>query len=294
MILSLQERMLQLWKSGGELERMQVTGLFYQFVSEQFRQLQLGGAQQAEPDLAEQIARYIREYYRQPLSMTAMAELFHYSAHHLVRVFKRKYDCSPMEYVSRTRMQQARTLLAGTDAPIRHVAESVGYTDFYYFSRLFKKLYGETPAQFKMHAPLHKGSIPTNDMPESFIAPAKEQRYIDISDNHYQYRTWSVNDLKVSHKPPFCRIPLIQSVCAACSLRRREYETRSSSNKNIYRWLRQTGGNSSRAWRGSGARLWRLYASSRPDAGGCQPGDAGSIQRRDEDCGEYRGRNRQC
>lgn len=203
MILSLQERMLQLWKSGGELERMQVTGLFYQFVSEQFRQLQLAGAQQTEPDLAEQIARYIREYYRQPLSMTAMAELFHYSAHHLVRVFKRKYDCSPMEYVSRTRMQQAKTLLAGTDAPIRHVAESVGYTDFYYFSRLFKKLYGETPAQFKMHAPLHKGSIPTNDMPESFIAPAKEQRYIDISDNHYQYRTWSVNDLKVSHKPTF-------------------------------------------------------------------------------------------
>ncbi|WP_341347515.1 ABC transporter substrate-binding protein [Paenibacillus sp. FSL H3-0469] len=202
-ILSLLERMHQLWKSGGELERMQVTGLFYQFVAEQFRQLALAGEQEPETDLAEQIARYIREFYHQALSMSTMAELFHYSTHHLVRVFKRKYHCSPMEYVSRTRMQHARSLLAGTDAPIRDVAERVGYTDFYYFSRLFKKVFRETPAQFKMHAPLLKGSNPTKEMPESFIAPRKEARYIDIDDNHYQYRRWSVNDLKVSHKPMF-------------------------------------------------------------------------------------------
>lgn len=202
-MLSLLERMHKLWKSGGELERMQVTGLFYQFVSEQFRQLALAGEQQPETDLAEQIASYIEEFYHQPLSMSAMAELFHYSTHHLVRVFKRKYHCSPMEYVSRTRMQHARSLLAGTDAPIRDVAERVGYTDFYYFSRLFKKVFRETPAQFKMHAPLLKGSNPTKEMPESFIAPRKEARYIDIDDNHYQYRRRSVNDLKVSHKPMF-------------------------------------------------------------------------------------------
>lgn len=202
-ILSLLERMHQLWRSGGELERMQVTGLFYQFVSEQFRQLELAGEQEQDTDLAEQIARYIEEFYHQPLSMTALAELFHYSAHHLVRVFKRKYQCSPMEYVSRTRMQQARTLMAATNAPIRDVAERVGYTDFYYFSRLFKKVYGETPAQFKMHAPLLEGSNSTKEMPESFIAPWREARYIDIDDNHYQYRRRSVNDLKVSRKPMF-------------------------------------------------------------------------------------------
>lgn len=202
-ILSLLERMHQLWRSGGGLERMQVTGLFYQFVSEQFRQLELAGEQQPGPDLAEQIARYIEEFYHQPLSMTAMAELFHYSTHHLVRVFKRKYQCSPMEYVSRTRMQQARTLMVTTNAPIRDVAERVGYTDFYYFSRLFKKVYGETPAQFKMHAPLLEGSNPTKEMPESFIAPRREARYIDIDDNHYQYRRRSVNDLKVSRTPMF-------------------------------------------------------------------------------------------
>ena len=44
-ILSLLKRMHQLWKSGEELERLQVTGLFYQFVSEQFRQLALAGEQ---------------------------------------------------------------------------------------------------------------------------------------------------------------------------------------------------------------------------------------------------------
>ncbi|WP_238649975.1 ABC transporter substrate-binding protein [Paenibacillus piscarius] len=208
-LLSLLERMFQLWKCGGELERMQVTGLFYQFVAEQFRQLALAVEQEPETDLAEQIGRYIEEFYHLPLSMTAMAELFHYSTHHLVRVFKRKYQCSPMEYVSRTRMQHARSLLAGTDAPIRDVAERVGYTDFYYFSRLFKKVYGETPAQFKMHAPLLEGSNPTKEMPESFIAPWRDARYIDIDDNHYQYKRRSVNDLKVSRTPLFAITLLI-------------------------------------------------------------------------------------
>ncbi|ETT50726.1 ABC transporter substrate-binding protein [Paenibacillus sp. FSL R7-269] len=208
-ILSLLERMHQLWRSGGELERVQVLGLFYQFVAEQFRQLELAGEQEPETDLAEQIARYIGEFYHQPLSMSAMARLFHYSTHHLVRVFKRKYQCSPMEYVSRTRMQHAKSLLARTDAPIRDVAERVGYTDFYYFSRLFKKVYGETPAQFKMHAPLLEGSNPTKEMPESFIARRREARYIDIDDNHYQYRRRSVNDLKASLKPMFMMSLLI-------------------------------------------------------------------------------------
>ncbi|MCW3791531.1 AraC family transcriptional regulator [Paenibacillus sp. LS1] len=201
-LIPIMERMHECWASGEELDRLQVTGLLYQFVYEQFRQWKLAGEQVVEPpELTEQIAAYIQEHYAHPVSMEDMAAQFHYSSHYLARVFKRKFGCSPMEYVIQTRMNRAKVLLTETDAQIRDVAESVGYKDLYYFSRIFKRMMGETPAQYKMHSHLLKGSNRTNKKSESFIAGELAQRYIDNNDNHYQYNTWSVNDLNVRFKP---------------------------------------------------------------------------------------------
>ncbi|REK75781.1 AraC family transcriptional regulator [Paenibacillus paeoniae] len=200
-LLSLLERMDKLWSQGHELERLQVSGLFYQFVHEQFQQLKTAGADVQMPDLATQIARYINEHYDEAISMDALSSLFHYSAHYLVRVFKRKYECSPNEYLIRTRMHYARLRLAGTEVPIKQVAESVGYTDMYYFSKLFKKVTGLTPSQFKVQSLRSGGSIRPNNRPESFIAPPNEAHYIINKENHYQYNHWGGNEMKQLFKP---------------------------------------------------------------------------------------------
>ncbi|WFR65093.1 AraC family transcriptional regulator [Paenibacillus amylolyticus] len=201
-LIPIMERMHECWTSGDELDRLQVTGLLYQLVYEQFRQWKQASDQVVEPpELAEQIAAYIQEHYAHPVSMEEMAAQFHYSSHYLARVFKRKFGCSPMDYVIQTRMNRAKVLLTETEVQIRDVAESVGYKDLYYFSRIFKRMMGETPAQYKMHSHLLKGSNRTNKKSESFIAGELSQRYIDNNDNHYQYNTWSVNDLNVRFKP---------------------------------------------------------------------------------------------
>ncbi|BBI30970.1 ABC transporter substrate-binding protein [Cohnella abietis] len=217
-LTSLLEQMHQLWTTGEELDKLQVTGLFYQFVHEQFRQLQIAGDEIAEPDLATQIAQYIRKHYRQTISMETMANLFHYSTHYLSRVFKRKFGCSPIEYVLQTRINRAKSLLTESDTPIREVAEGVGYTDMYYFNRLFKKLVGETPAQFKMHSIALKGSIRTNFMPESFIAPRSVIRHTDNNENHYHEEAWRVNEMNVRFKPSFAVTLLfsLSLLLAAC------------------------------------------------------------------------------
>ncbi|MBE0342107.1 AraC family transcriptional regulator, partial [Paenibacillus sp. 28ISP30-2] len=103
-----------------------VNGLFYQFVHEHFRQLQMKEIKISEPDLATQIAQYIQEHFQKPIAMETMAKRFHYSTHYLVKVFKRKYGCSPIEYVVQTRINRSKSLLADTDASIREVAENVG------------------------------------------------------------------------------------------------------------------------------------------------------------------------
>jgi iron complex transport system substrate-binding protein len=230
-LITILDRVYQQWRNEEEIDRLLVTGLFYQFVHEQFRQLQRSEEQVEEPELAEQMARYIHEHFGQNISMETMAHLFHYSTHHLARVFKRKYGCSPIDYVIQTRILRAKALLVDTGLPIREVAENVGYKDLYYFSRLFKKVTGETPAQFKMHSPPIKSSNHTNDMPESFIAPVTGERYIDNGDNHYQYDTWRVNDLDFKFRPSFAvtllfSLSLLLAACGGVQTSVQPVETR--------------------------------------------------------------------
>lgn len=219
-LLSLLEPMHRLWSEGEESDRLQVTGLFYQFVHEHFRQLQIVTTEAEEPDLAEQIAHYIREHYRQMISMETLANLFHYSTHYLSRVFKRKYGCSPMEFLVQTRMNGAKALLAEADVAVRDIAANIGYTDLYYFNKLFKKQTGMTPAQFKIQILGLKGSNRTKNTPESFIAPQASEGYIvnSDSDNHYQQRAWRVNEMNVSLKPSFavCLLFSLSLLLAAC------------------------------------------------------------------------------
>ncbi|WP_188888639.1 AraC family transcriptional regulator [Paenibacillus radicis (ex Gao et al. 2016)] len=217
-LLSLLEQMHMQWKEEGDLTRLQVTGLFYQFLHEQFRQL-LDSAEESETtDLAEGIARYIQDHYRQAISMETLANLFHYSSHYLSRVFKRKYECSPLEFLVQTRMNRAKALLAEEDVAVRDIAESVGYTDMYYFNRLFKKQTGITPAQFKMHKLGMKSSISTNFMPKSFIESRAGTDYIVNKDNHYQYKAWDVDEMNASFKPTFAVALLfsLSLLLAAC------------------------------------------------------------------------------
>ncbi|WP_434749955.1 AraC family transcriptional regulator [Paenibacillus amylolyticus] len=222
-LLTIVEKMADSWTSREELDRLQVTGLFYQFVHEQFRQWKMAREQHVESlELAEQIEAYIQEHYAFSISMENMAAHFHYSTHYLARVFKRKFGCSPMDYVIQTRIKRAKTLLTETEAQIREVAESVGYKDMYYFSRIFKRTTGETPAQYKLHSHRIKGSNRTNKRSESFIADRDKHGYIGNNDNHYQYNTWSVDDLNLRFKPTFAvsllfSLSLLLAACGAAT-----------------------------------------------------------------------------
>jgi iron complex transport system substrate-binding protein len=205
LLQALVEQMHRLWTDGGELEKLQTFGLFYQFVYEQFRQLQFGEQEKIEPDLAEAIALYIQRHYREAISMDTLASLFHYSTHYLSRVFKRKYGCSPVGFLVRTRMSRAKDLLVETDIAVRDIAESVGYADMYYFNKLFKKQIGSTPVQFKFQILGLKSSIRAKITSKSFIAPQADDDYIVNSDseNHYQQYVWGVNEVNVNMKPSF-------------------------------------------------------------------------------------------
>ncbi|WP_150274026.1 AraC family transcriptional regulator [Paenibacillus tepidiphilus] len=103
-----------------------------------------------DPDaLAVSLKEYLDEHYLCHLSLNDIAGFFHMNAYYLAHVFKKKYNDSPINYMLRRRMGEAKRLLVNTDMKIREIADFLGYENANYFSILFTKTMGESPTQFK-------------------------------------------------------------------------------------------------------------------------------------------------
>ena len=92
---------------------------------------------------------YLRKNIDKPLTLQQMADHAQLSKSHFARLFKEQTDYSPVDYFIRLKLQRACMQLALTRQPIRQISLAVGYTDPYYFSRLFKKIIGKSPSQFR-------------------------------------------------------------------------------------------------------------------------------------------------
>lgn len=92
---------------------------------------------------------YLRKNIDKPLTLQQMADHAQLSKSHFARLFKEQTDYSPVDYFIRLKLQRACMQLALTRQPICQISLAVGYTDPYYFSRLFKKIIGKSPSQFR-------------------------------------------------------------------------------------------------------------------------------------------------
>lgn len=95
-------------------------------------------------------AIYFLEYhYNQEIRIEDLAAELAVSANHLIVRFRTETGITPGAYLIKTRMKKARFLLADNGRTIQEVAEAVGIPDANYFTRLFKRTYGETPSQYR-------------------------------------------------------------------------------------------------------------------------------------------------
>ena len=87
--------------------------------------------------------------YAEPFSLQALAARYHVSAGCLSSHFRRQVGMSPMQYVTLSRLNHARTLLRSTDLSVMEIAMQCGYADMSNFIRRFRRQYGMTPLQFR-------------------------------------------------------------------------------------------------------------------------------------------------
>jgi YesN/AraC family two-component response regulator len=81
--------------------------------------------------------------------VNGIAGHFCYSSSYFTTLFKQKTGRSPLEYFIRLKIQYTCQLLDQSTLKIKEIASRVGYDDPYYFSRIFKKMMGTSPNEYR-------------------------------------------------------------------------------------------------------------------------------------------------
>lgn len=92
---------------------------------------------------------YVRQNYMQDITLEELASVTHLSISALERRFKKYLNTTPKQFINQIRLENARRLLVETSQPIAQIASDTGFGDHSYFSRQFKKLFGELPSDFR-------------------------------------------------------------------------------------------------------------------------------------------------
>lgn len=101
-------------------------------------------------DVIYKVMDYIQEnHMRNDLSLNLISSEFHISVSHLSKLFKEQEECNFIDYLIEIRMRHAKQKLAGSEDKIRDIAEQVGYSNVNSFVRIFKKMTGLTPTEYR-------------------------------------------------------------------------------------------------------------------------------------------------
>ena len=120
-----------------------------------FQQLNPPDVSASEPPedrLEAAIQRMLFEYNR-PWRVETLSELIGISPSYLNRLCRRKYGMSPIDMLIDHRITIAKRFLLLPGAKVSAVCEAVGFSDTYYFSRVFKKRCSVTPTEYMKNAP---------------------------------------------------------------------------------------------------------------------------------------------
>lgn len=93
------------------------------------------------------VNRYIQSHYPETITNKELAELVHLSEDRFNHLFKECMGTSPLQYINEIRLKKAMNLLKAGEYSATEVAEMVGFADYNYFGRQFRKAFGCTPTQ---------------------------------------------------------------------------------------------------------------------------------------------------
>ena len=104
---------------------------------------------EAEPPMIRRAKAYIAGHYGDPVGLDEIARIMHVSTFYFCKMFKRATGLTFTDYLGRVRVEKAKNLLLNPHLRVSEIAYTVGFQSLTHFNRVFRKLTGESPTDFR-------------------------------------------------------------------------------------------------------------------------------------------------
>ncbi|HJC23679.1 MAG TPA: response regulator [Candidatus Eisenbergiella merdavium] len=95
------------------------------------------------------LLKYVNSHYTQDISLSETASVLNMNPNYVSQMFKKETGVTFTHYITDLRITEAKKLLRTTRHPISDIAPNVGFNDYFYFLKTFKRVTGRTPSQYR-------------------------------------------------------------------------------------------------------------------------------------------------
>lgn len=100
-------------------------------------------------DIIRRAAAYVDEHYNEDLGLSTLAKQFGMESTYFSKTFRQETGETLMQYITRKRMEKAERYITESETSLTEIAFMVGYDDYAYFSRVFRKYFGRSPRDYR-------------------------------------------------------------------------------------------------------------------------------------------------
>ena len=104
----------------------------------------------SEPPMITKAKNFIREHHTEDLSLPQVAQFANASPFHFCKLFKRSTGLTFTKFLSRVRIESSKNLLINPQLRVSEVAYEVGFQSLTHFNRVFQKLLGQSPTEYRL------------------------------------------------------------------------------------------------------------------------------------------------
>ena len=109
----------------------------------------------AEPPIVKRAKEYISEHHAEELSLARVARAVNMSTFYFCKTFKKVTGINFTDYLSRVRIEKAKNLLLNPNLRVSEIAFEVGFQSLTHFNRVFKRLLGQSPTEYRAQLLAH-------------------------------------------------------------------------------------------------------------------------------------------
>ncbi|MFG6150176.1 response regulator transcription factor [Halobacillus sp. B23F22_1] len=126
--------------------------IFHTFIEDVKRIVLVDDNKNCPADM-KRLLQYIEDHYTEPLSLTTLSDTFHFNPSYLSSYFSTHLKVGFSDYLNQVRIVKAKYILETSQASVSMVSEMVGYSDPSYFCKVFKRMEGSSPGNYRKQTP---------------------------------------------------------------------------------------------------------------------------------------------